>query len=246
VSLQIRKLEKELKQPLVDRSRKRVLLTEAGKLLYADAKELLERIEDVKRLASHSVSQPEGELTIASNLSLINNFLPVYVAEFSRRYPKVKITFLNMTGIEIEKAILEGNAEVGLGFLVKAGPGIKAFKIAESGFVSVSKPKVQEELCIHFEVGVELREYIEKSLGAKRAFKVRMELPSIESILNYVRQGLGYSILPDFAVAGHWRKELAVKRTENIPPLVITAYIHKKRVLSKAGEKFLEILKSER
>jgi len=254
VSLQIRKLEQELKQPLLDRYRKQITLTEAGQILYKDAQELIERIEDVKRLASHSISEPEGELTIASNLSLINNFLPPFISEFHCRYPKVKITFLNVTGKRLVKDILEGNAELGLGFLVGINPKIKAWKILKSEFVLITKDstqakqpfdKILKSPCVHFEAGIELRQYIEENLGPKRALKVTIELPSIESILNYVHAKLGYSVLPDFTISNHWRKDLAIKKIPAIHPLVIFAYTREKRILSKAAEKFLEILKKK-
>lgn len=254
VSLQIRKLEQELKQPLLDRYHKQITLTEAGQILYKDAKDLLERVEDIKRLASRSIPEPEGELTIASNLSLINNFLPPFIRELHRKYPKVQIKFLNVTSKKLETDILEGNAEVGLGFLVEANPEIKGKKIIKSEFVLVthnpayakqSLNKILEEPCIHFEEGIELRKYIEANLGPKRSLKVGMELPSIESILNYVHAQLGYSILPDFTISNHWRKTLVIKKIPVIPPLTIFAYTHEKRILSKAAEKFLEILKKK-
>lgn len=254
ISLQIRKLEQELKQPLLDRYRKQITLTEAGQILYKNTKELLERIEDVKRLASLSISEPEGEITIASNLSLINNFLPPFISELHRKHPKVKIKFLNVTSKKLETDILEGNAEVGIGFPVKPNPEIKAQKILESEFILTAKDsaqakqpldKILEGPCVHFEAEIELRQYIEHNLKTKRALKVSLELPSIESILNYVHAGLGYSILPDFTISGHWRKDLAVKKIPGLPPLAIFAYTRRKRLLSKAAEKFLEIIKKK-
>ena len=44
VSLQVRKLERELGQPLFDRARRAPVMTEAGRTLYAAARDALERL----------------------------------------------------------------------------------------------------------------------------------------------------------------------------------------------------------
>jgi len=70
-----------------------------------------------------------------------------------------------------------------------------------------------------------------------------MALHSIESILNYVRHGFGYSILPYFLVAGHWKKGLSTGQLSHLlPPVTISAYTHSKRIKTKAEEKLPEIL----
>jgi DNA-binding transcriptional LysR family regulator len=253
ISIQLKKLEKELKQPLIDRYKKKISLTEAGKILYPDALELLERIEDVKRLASHSVSQPEGELAIATNLSLINNFLPPFVGEFHLRYPKVRISLKNLTSKGIAEQILEGNAELGLGFLPERIPEIKNTKIMSSQFLLACKKEpawekktfsqIREGACIHFEPGIDLRGYIEQSLGLKNPLNITMELPSVESILQYVRSGLGFTILPEFALTAEWKNKLSTRNISGlIPAIEITASTHKKRILSRSAQEFLKIL----
>jgi DNA-binding transcriptional LysR family regulator len=253
ISIQLKNLEKELRQPLIDRYKKKISLTEAGKLLYPDALELLERIEDVKRLASHSVSQPEGELAIASNLSLINNFLPPFIGEFHLRYPKVRISLKNLTAKGIAEQILEGNVELGLGFLPERIPEIENTKIMSSQFLLICKKgpawekktfsQIRESACLHFEAGIDLRGYIGQSLGPKNALNITMELPSIESLLQYVKSGLGFTILPEFAVTAEWKNKLSTRNISGlIPAIEITASIHKKRILSKSAREFLKIL----
>lgn len=255
ISLQIRKLEKELKQPLFDRYKKHIVLTEKGELLYEKAKDLLERLDDLKRLTCHAATEPLGPLTIATNLSLINNLLPPVIGEFHKKYPQVKVILLNLKSKDISMAILEGNADLGIGYLLKNHPEITPVKIKSAHFLLVNKKGLLEKLSIkdafgekfvHFEAGTELRSYIEKHLEIKPALSIPMELPSIESILHYVEQGLGFSILPDFSIANHWGKKIGIKQLQHlIPPIDICAYKHQKRILPKAAEKFLEILRKK-
>ena len=72
VSVQVRKLEDELEQVLFDRGTRKPVLTESGMVLFASAKELLEKIDGLKDLVAESAGLPTGTLTIASNASLIN------------------------------------------------------------------------------------------------------------------------------------------------------------------------------
>lgn len=251
ISLQIRKLEKELKQPLLDRFKKRISLTEQGKILYEQAGDLLDRLDDVKRLTSKGKTEPQGTLTIATNLCLINNFLPPIIGEFHEKYPHVKLSLLNLKSKDIGASLLEGTADLGIGYLLKGYPEITKIHIKKASFLLVSRKGLAKEIplkeafkkpFVHFEAGVDLRSYIEQQLRQELA--IILELPSIESLLNYVYQGFGYSIVPDFSLSDYWNGKIAAKQLHNlIPPLDICAYTHKKRILSKATEKFLEILR---
>ena len=255
ISLQIRKLEKELKQPLLNRYKKQVSLTETGQIVYNEAKGLLDRMDDLKRLALDNILQPQGSLTIASNLSLINNFLPPIIGKFHKKYPQVRIILLNLTNDEILKTVMEGTVEIGLGYFVKETPEIITRKIRLSEFILVSKKSSlrQKKLLsmkeivngplIHFEEKIDLRNYIEHNLKLKKTLQTVIELPSIESILNYIKYGFGYSILPEFAILKQWRKELWARKLSNfIKPIAISTYTHRKRILTKAAEEFLKLL----
>jgi len=251
ISLQIRKLEKELKQPLLDRYKKHIVLTEKGKFLYEQSKELLDRLDDLKRLTSRAATEPQGPLTIATNLSLINNLLPPVIGEFHKRYPQVKVVLLNLKSKDIAAAILEGNADLGVGYLLEKQRIIESIKIRSANFFLINKRGASKNIkdiltgpFVHFEAGVELRSYIEKHLKIKPTLTVAMELPSIESILHYVEHGFGWSVLPDFSIADYWTKRIEAKQLRYlIPPIDICAYVHLKRILPKAAEKFLEILR---
>lgn len=252
VSLQIRKLEEELKQPLLDRYKKKIILTETGKTLYEQAKELMEKFDTLKLITSNASKEPKGPLTIATNLSLINNFLPPIIGQFHRKYPKVKVVLLNLKSNDMQARILEGNADIGVGYLLPHHEAISQKKIVDTDFVLVmprnfglkhDRPVPKDILdgpFVHFEKGVALREYIEHYL---RPLSITIELPSIESILNYVQNGLGCSILPTFSITQHWKNILSIKQLSNvIPPMTIYVYKHQKRIPSKTTESFLKIL----
>ncbi|MFH1259469.1 MAG: LysR family transcriptional regulator substrate-binding protein [Elusimicrobiota bacterium] len=180
--------------------------------------------------------------------------MPPIIGDYHRLYPQVKIVLLNRKSEEITQSILDGEAEIGIGYLAKKNPEIISQKIGQAAFLLITEKEQQKKYSqspatilkgpfIHFEEGVELRNYIERSLKLKEGLKIILELPSIEAILQYIKYGVGSSILPDFAVAEQWHKELFTRKLSNyLTPIVISAHTHRRRILTKAAEKFRETL----
>ena len=260
VSLQVRKLEAEVGQPLFDRSRRSPSLTEAGRALLAGAREALERLDALPALASSAAAEPAGTLVVASNLSLITHYLPPAIRSFHRRYPRVKLRMLNRTARGIARAVEDGEADLGIGFLLEDGPDRDGEVLHRSPFVLVSprdahraearRPPLEEVLAgplVHFEEGVDLRRHLEQSLPGRRGLEPVIELPSLESILTFVAYGFGSSVLPAFAVTGRWRKRLSVRGLGRaLAPLEIRSCRDRRRVPSRAAAAFLEELGRKR
>lgn len=256
VSLQIRKLEQELGRKLFDRAHRSPVMTEAGRTLAAGATDLLERLDMLPRLMASSASELSGSLTIASNLSLISHFLPRPVREFHRRFPRVRLRLLNRTARGIGNAVEEREADMGIGFLLDDRLEIAVSVLDASPFVLVTRPdsptaakrrvSVEEILAgplIHFEEGVDLRRHLERTLLGARKLEPIIELPSIESILEFVSYGFGASILPSFAVSPPWRKKLVVRGLgRSIEPLTISSCVHRRHPVSRAASAFLALI----
>lgn len=252
VSLQIKKLEDELGVQLIDRYKRNITLTDQGKLFYEHAEELVDKTDYLKRILSESIGEPRGIITIATNLSLLNHLLPNILNRYHKKYPKVQITLLNLTSKQIVNAILEGKADVGIGFQMDRYPGIAFQKIKDTSFCLVCQKKhlyaekdrisskdILEGDLVHFETGVDLRCYIEKNLKAEKELNPIMELPSIESILTYINQGFGYSVLPEFSLSNYWQNRLAVRKIDYlIPPMAICIYYHQKRIAPRIVKLF--------
>jgi DNA-binding transcriptional LysR family regulator len=257
VSLQVQKLEGELQQPLLDRSRRAPGLTEAGRVLFAQANDLLERLDGLRNLLTASISELTGTLTIASNASLVDSFLPGTVSLFHEAFPRVVLQLRNLTALGVARAVEEGSADLGVGFLLEKRPELIVSSIARSALVLVCKQKsalaqarrlslaaVLAGPFVHFEEGVDLRRHLELALAGHGRLVPVLELPTIESILQYVRFGFGCSILPDFAISEHWRKTLAVRGLgRSVAPLEISVCLHRRRAPSRAAAAFLERLR---
>jgi DNA-binding transcriptional LysR family regulator len=261
ISLQVRKLERELGMPLFDRARRSPVMTEAGRALYAGARDLLERLDRLPELAASSGGEPAGTLTIASNLSLIGRFLPRAVREFHRKYAQCRLRLLNRTSRDIGRSIEEGEADLGVGFLIEDRPGIEStllFKsplllvgpLARGGMKRAGRPgelsldRILAGPMVHFEAGVDLRRFLERALAGRRSLEPVIELPSMELILQFVGDGFGSTILPAFAVSESVRRNLVVKGLgRSIEPLEVRACTSGQHLLSRAAAIFLDLLR---
>lgn len=255
ISQQIKGLEKELGLSLIDRSKKKIALTQSGQLLYKNAVQLLESMDNIKNVLTRGAQEPSGTLTIATNLSLINNYLPRIIGSYQVKYPQVKIVFLSRRSEGIAHAILEGNANIGIGYLLHKNMRIASKTIFKSPFMYVAckdqfpgtadltSSDLRKHPFIHFESKTDMRSYIEHTKKLTWLPKKGIELPSIESILHYVKHGLGFSIIPEFALSEYWRKELTIRPMPPfMQPLNINLYTHPKRPLPPAAQAFIKLL----
>jgi DNA-binding transcriptional LysR family regulator len=91
----VRSLEEHLGVRLLNRSTRRVSLTEAGQTYYERCLQILAEVEDADRVAQALQSTPRGTLRLNTSVA-IPPFLAPVIAEFVTLYPDVSIN-LTMT-----------------------------------------------------------------------------------------------------------------------------------------------------
>lgn len=89
ITKRIKALESNLAIPLFDRVRKRVDLTEGGRLLLPRAKRLLAEMEDTRRMLENLNEQVSGILNLATSHHIGLHRLAPVLKSFSVRYPEV-------------------------------------------------------------------------------------------------------------------------------------------------------------
>jgi DNA-binding transcriptional LysR family regulator len=105
VSNHVRALEERLGARLLNRTTRKVSLTEVGKVYYDRATQILADIEQADDIAGALQSTPRGTLRIYTGTHIVPFVAPV-VDEFLKRYPDVKVD-LNM-GERLVDVIDEG------------------------------------------------------------------------------------------------------------------------------------------
>ncbi|MCC6531013.1 MAG: CysB family HTH-type transcriptional regulator [Burkholderiales bacterium] len=115
ISRQIRELETELGVDIFVRRGKRVIeLTEPGRTLAQIVDRLLQEVDNLRTAAAEFQREDAGTLAIATTHTQARYALPGVVAEFKRRYPRVRLSLLQGTPSQIAEMTLAGSADIGI------------------------------------------------------------------------------------------------------------------------------------
>jgi DNA-binding transcriptional LysR family regulator len=257
VSAQIRQIESEYGERLLDRSGKTVRLTPAGEVFREYAQRMLSlRDESLRAVADHG-NDPRGVLALGANEATCLYVLPNVFAEYLRLYPSVQVSIYRNFSHKILERLDSGAIDVGIVTLPVKMPMLKVRTIFRDRLVlmvSADNPLAQ-----HDEVPISMvveqpvilprtgftRRIMDKLFRPYRdKLHVRMELPSIGMIKSFVAAGLGVSLISEsFArdeVQSGKVKLIALKDNELTRELGL-AY-RRNRSLPRAAEVFIELL----
>ena len=93
VSRKVSELEAHLRTRLVNRTSRRLVLTEAGRSYVAACKRILEDITEAERAAAGEYSVPKGELIITAPIVFGRLHVLPIVLEFLKAYPEIDVRF---------------------------------------------------------------------------------------------------------------------------------------------------------
>ena len=94
VSRQVKQLEDELGARLLNRSTRRLSLTEAGEHYFASCARILAEADEAKRRVAKLREQPVGRLRVATSIGFgVIHLIPA-LAEFKKLYPKMTFDVL--------------------------------------------------------------------------------------------------------------------------------------------------------
>jgi LysR family transcriptional regulator, low CO2-responsive transcriptional regulator len=266
VSAQIRQLEQEYGDRLLDRSGKTVKLTPAGQVLFEYAERLKNlRDESLMAVADHG-STPRGTLLIGANEATCLYVLPDVFAEYCRLYPTVQISIYRNFSYKIVEKLENGSIDVGIVTLPVKSPSLKIQPIYRDKLMLMVSPR--NPLARHRVVPVSeivkhpllfpktghTRRLLDK-LFRSQAYpvQIRMELPSVGMIKSFVAADLGVSLISesfarDEVRAGQvklieledvdlWRELGLAYRRDRTLPRATTAFINTIRQLANSLRK---------
>ena len=233
LSLQIKSLEEELGTTLFERNRRKVHLTEPGRVLLERVRAVLAQIEqasdDVRRASRGEV----GEIRVAftGSAPLFEPF-PRFLQAFRRGSPAVRVAMSQMSTALQLQALGEGRIDVGFlrpSYRFTPGPGIAWRALWEDELLAIlpaaHRCAVEDEACpmealaeeafvlFSEDLGCGLRDHV-LALSGQAGFAPRIVQEAREgvTILALVAAGAGVSIMPatyrNVGVAGISHKRL--------------------------------------
>ena len=155
VSRKVQKLEEALGVRLLQRSTRKLYLTDIGQQYFERCQQSLVGIEEATTIASQARSMPTGVLRITSPMDFAVNYLQPWVDEFLRIYPDVNIElevtdrYVDLLDERIDIAFRSGELEDSSLVARRIGPK-QSVLCASPGYLErAGQPISPEELSHH-------------------------------------------------------------------------------------------------
>jgi DNA-binding transcriptional LysR family regulator len=141
VSAQIRQLERELGQGLLDRSGRTVHPTEAGAAVLPYARAALDAVAGIRLAVDELTGLVRGHLAVGMVASVSSIDLPAVLAGFAQRHPGVEITLTEADSASLLSALAAHRLDASfVGLPGQAPAGIEAEVVADVPLVAVVTP----------------------------------------------------------------------------------------------------------
>jgi DNA-binding transcriptional LysR family regulator len=222
VTQQIKALEEELGIPLFDRGGGRIALTPGGVALLPFAEKMKILGEDAVAAVAEAYGQQAGELSLGASQTISQYLLPMLIAGFLKRNPKIQLKARSGNTDAMLEALVAGQIQLALieGPEHRKDVHIEPFMEDHMVLVvpaahewanhEVSLEDLKKQPLLMREFGSGSRRVVEQALTAAglktKELTISMELDSTEGLLNAVEAGLGVTFVSRWAV----RNQLAL------------------------------------
>jgi len=251
VSASIKTLENFYNVRLFNRVGRGIELTREGRAFLFEAKETIARARTAEALLSELGGLKTGQIDLQASQTIANYWLPERLLAFATLYPGIGINLRIGNTTTVASAIRAGDAEIGFvegafteqGFAAAAVNSDRMVIVASSRLAgTVDAERLKRLDWIMRESGSGTRSVLEQDLAAlgvdPQGLRIRLTLPSNESVLNAVMSGdcvtaMSETVVAPFVAGGRLR----VADIE-LAPRQFTLLRHKERHLSAAAKEF--------
>lgn len=216
ISLQIRRLEDQLRSPLLARGGKDLALTTEGAGLLPQARHLL-RVND-EIVATLGDGDLEGEVRFGAPEDVATMHLPGILGAFARSHPRIKLSVTCDYTANLLDQMSRGLLDLALIKREPVGPELGVRVWSEPLVWVALDPSILEASPLPLIIAPAPDIYRKRALGALEAaglaFRASFTSPSLAGQMAALRAGLGVGVLP----AAMAPKDLTVLR-EPLPAL---------------------------
>lgn len=214
LSMQIQKLEEELDVQIFDRGKKPIQLTDVGQQIVTQAKNIVNESIRIKDIVDQQKGFIGGDFKVGIIPTVMPTLLPMFMANFINKYPKVNLIIEEHTTEEIIKMLKSGRLDAAIAATPLGEETIKEVVLYYEPFVAYvpeNNPAFQKK---EFEVE-DLEANLDNilllqdghcfrnnvlnickatTLGAANQFQI--ESGSFETMIKLADEGLGMTLLP--------------------------------------------------
>jgi LysR family hydrogen peroxide-inducible transcriptional activator len=212
LSMQIQKIEEELKIQIFDRTKKPIQLTDIGAKIVAQAKNIVIEADRIKDIVEYDKGFIGGEFKLGIIPTIMPTLLPMFLNNFIKKYPKVKLIIEELNTDEIINRLKNGHLDAAIAATPLEEEKLKEIvlyyepfvaylpenhKIADKKEIEVSDLNIDEILLLQdghcFRDGIL---NLCKNSGFSSGNSFQLESGSFETLIKLANEGLGTTLLP--------------------------------------------------
>ena len=258
VSAQIRRLERELGQPLFDRSGRTVRLTGVGAAALPHARAALAAVAAVRETVAEHEGLVRGQVAMGMVTSAGPVALPDFLAEFAERYPGVEITLSEANSDVMVEALRDGRLDVAVNGLADGVPaGLETQVVLDDELVAVVGPgdeyagrdavsfaELAGRPLICLPKGTGLRGVLDREFAAHGLRpRVTLEASDPNVLAQLAMRDLGVALVPE-SLARYYAADLRLVRLESRPRGQLALAWRSEGPLGPAARALLEYARS--
>ncbi|MDF2940667.1 MAG: transcriptional regulator [Gammaproteobacteria bacterium] len=211
LSMQIKKLEEYLGVSLFERTNRQVRLTQAGELLYRQAKSIVVAAKNFQETAKTYRDPFESSIKLGVIPTIAPYFLPKLLPLLHKHFPKLKVEVSEIKTENIVKALHEHELDLGLLALPVSEPALESISLFDEAFLLAlpeaynrkdikSLDDVKDQNLLLLEEGHCLRDQA-LAFCQEKGVKVPADVraTSLETLRALIANNMGYSLMPEMA-----------------------------------------------
>ena len=244
LSQQIRQLEAAVGAPLLERSRRHVALTGAGRIFLRGAKDILGRVEEAARLARQAADGQAGELSVGTFPAADVRILPLLRPLVAAHLPDLRLVLHSKYAVEPISGLLEGTLDVAFIRGPIESTEIEALEVLRERIVvmlperyplarrkRIPVKSLHDRPCITMDRALSPALYDAISAVYRQA-GIRMHVVSTaDNVLGHLRlvqEGLGFALLPE-SMGALLPPGVVVRPLDSDPPPTVSVVLGWKR-----------------
>jgi LysR family transcriptional regulator, nitrogen assimilation regulatory protein len=229
LSRQVRALEIELRETLLLRNGRGVVLTEAGQRLFEHSVGILQRVQVARDDVAATRDEPLGRITVGLPPTIGRQLTMPLIDGFQRRMPQARLAIVEGLSTHITEWITSGRVDLGLLYNPEAQPALEITPLLEERLCLVQRlepvdPQSQARAPVSLAELTSVRLVLPErahvirrlldtqAMLAGLTLDIAWEVSSVGSIIDLVCARYGQAVLTASAVAASGRAdELSVR-----------------------------------
>ncbi|MEY8765100.1 MULTISPECIES: HTH-type transcriptional activator IlvY [Francisella] len=251
----IQRIEQEMEVVLFERDNRNIRLTDAGKIYYQFAKDMLQKYEDLNCILHPKKGQVIGDIRLSCTVTASYVVLPNIIKKLHINYPGIKIQLTTGSIKNCTSQLEEDATDVIIAILSKDIPSNLCVKEVLTTKMVMIAPAVKKVNNLkqaienipfikpaHYIGGSNLDEWFKKQDLKPEIYG---DVDGNEAILSLVSSGIGTSIVPEVILRhSHLSKSVNIIKTQGLPSISVGVVMRKEALSSPVKKMFWELVES--